>query len=42
MIAKLNAKLHSGKEIYNELRQQPEWWKRLISIKGVYVGTFIK
>lgn len=37
MIAKLNAKLHSGKEIYNELRQQPEWWKRLISIKGVYV-----
>lgn len=37
MIVKLNAKLHSGKEIYNELRQQPEWWKRLISIKGVYV-----
>lgn len=37
MTAKLNAKLDPEAKIYNELRQQPEWWKRLISMKGVYV-----
>ncbi len=37
MIAKLNANLHPEAKIYNELRQQPEWWKRLTSIKGAYV-----
>ena len=37
MTAKLNAKLDPKAKIYNELRQQPEWWKRLTSIKGVYV-----
>lgn len=39
MTAKLNAKLDPKAKIYNELRQQPEWWKRVISIKGVYVDV---
>lgn len=39
MTAKLNAKLDPKAKIYNELRQQPEWWKRLISMKGVYVDV---
>ena len=33
MTAKLNAKLDPKAKIYNELRQQPEWWKRLKRIK---------
>lgn len=36
-IATLDASLYKEAEIYKELKKQPDWWKRLLSIKGVYV-----
>ncbi|MDD6976884.1 MAG: hypothetical protein PUI72_00945 [Prevotellaceae bacterium] len=36
-IATLNASLNKEAEIYRELKKQPDWWQRLLSIKGVYV-----
>ena len=36
-IAILNACLNKDAEIYKELTKQPDWWQRLLSIKGVYV-----
>ena len=36
-IATLNAKLNKEASIYKELAKQPDWWQRLLSIKGVYV-----
>ena len=36
-IATLNASLNKEAEIYKELKKQPDWWQRLLSIKGVYV-----
>ena len=36
-IATLNASLNKDADIYKELKKQPDWWKRLLSIKGVYV-----
>lgn len=36
-IATLDASLNKEAEIYKELKKQPDWWKRLLSIKGVYV-----
>ncbi|ATS01545.1 MULTISPECIES: sigma factor [Porphyromonas] len=37
MIAKFNGSLCREARIYQELAMQPEWWKQLLSIKGVYV-----
>ena len=37
IIATLDASLYKEAEIYKELKKQPDWWKRLLSIKGVYV-----
>ena len=36
-IATLDASLNKEAEIYKELKKQPDWWQRLLSIKGVYV-----
>ena len=36
-IATLDASLNKDADIYKELKKQPDWWKRLLSIKGVYV-----
>ena len=36
-IATLNASLNKEAEIYRELKKQPDWWQRLLSIEGVYV-----
>ena len=36
-IATLNASLNKEAGIYKELAKQPDWWKRLLSINGVYV-----
>ena len=36
-IATLNASLNKEAEIYKELKKQPDWWQRLLSVKGVYV-----
>ena len=36
-ISTLNASLNKEAEIYRELKKQPDWWQRLLSIKGVYV-----
>lgn len=36
-VATLNASLNKEASIYKELAKQPDWWKRLLSIKGVYV-----
>ena len=36
-IATLGASLNKEAEIYKELKKQPDWWQRLLSIKGVYV-----
>ena len=37
IIATLDASLNKDAEIYKELKKQPEWWQKLLSIKGVYV-----
>ena len=36
-IATLDASLNKEAEIYKELKKQPDWWQRLLSVKGVYV-----
>ena len=36
-ISTLNASLNKEAEIYRELKKQPDWWQRLLLIKGVYV-----
>lgn len=36
-LATLNANLNPNAEIYKELRKQPDWWLKLLAIKGVYV-----
>ena len=36
-IATLNASLNKEAGIYEELAKQPDWWQKLLSIKGVYV-----
>ena len=36
-IATLDACLNKDAEIYKELANLPDWWQRLLSIKGVYV-----
>ena len=36
-IATLDASLNKDAEIYKELANMPDWWQRLLSIKGVYV-----
>lgn len=36
-LATLNANLNPNAEIYKELRKQPNWWLKLLAIKGVYV-----
>jgi len=36
-IATLDACLNKDAEIYKELAYLPDWWQRLLSIKGVYV-----
>lgn len=36
-IATLDARLNKDAEIYKELTSLPDWWQRLLTIKGVYV-----
>ena len=36
-IATLNASLNKDAGIYEELAKRPDWWQKLLSIKGVYV-----
>lgn len=36
-IARLNASLNRKARVYSELAKQPQWWKSLLQIEGVYV-----